>query len=328
MTPPVRAAAPAALRGTSRDSRALDSVREAEARAAGLARALAALDNLDLVGDADYAAAHRSLQESGIDVTRVRDAILKLGLTKDKALPLLAAFGPLLNAPVLVDLTATDAALATLQAGDHDVPIVLLEPLLEALKSDLLLETPSAAALLFLAGAKSRRVRAIVDPQALEEERRDLQRRHKEQMDTAGEAREVAATLSPHTDEYRLALRAQEAVKLHSLEKADAARAELAALDPKITVARKLTTAEALRSIEDAVRYLTAGGEAALAQLANEIADLVAAFDKVEVRLFEIAPLLTQDAMVAHDGARKFILGGGQDRLKHLQSGQASLTTV
>ncbi|MFX7910631.1 hypothetical protein ABTK30_20300, partial [Acinetobacter baumannii] len=73
---------------------------------------LAALDNLDQVGNADYASAHGALEAASVGVGRVLDVILGLSLPKDDALPLLAALGPLLDAPVAVDMDQAEAALS------------------------------------------------------------------------------------------------------------------------------------------------------------------------------------------------------------------------
>ncbi|WP_164058548.1 hypothetical protein, partial [Serratia marcescens] len=82
----------------------------------------------------DYASAHGALEAASVGVGRVLDVILGLSLPKDDALPLLAALGPLLDAPVAVDMDQAEAALSVLQRGDHDVPVLLLDPLVERLK--------------------------------------------------------------------------------------------------------------------------------------------------------------------------------------------------
>lgn len=304
---------------------ALATMRAAEGKAAELDRQLRALDSSHLVGDPAYAAAHEELVAWGIRVTRVRDTVLGLGLPKDRTLPLLASFGPLLDAPVVANLAVADAALLALSAGEHDVPLVLLDPLLAALKSDNVHETPSAASLHFLVGAKSRRVRAIVDPQALEEERADLRKRHAEQTALVASAKAAAQTLNPHTPAYQRALRAQDAVKRDSTAKAAAALAEMKALEPKIAAAQKLTTPEALRNIHDAIKYEAAGGAESAATLAQELEALTADVVNIEEHIRETEPRVTPEAIVAHAGAKKFALAGGRSRLVELRSSSEQL---
>jgi hypothetical protein len=305
--------------------RALEEERLARQRAADRSREIAALDDLALVGDSDYAEAHDALKDAGIPAKRVRDAILELTLAKEKALPLLAAFGPILNAPVLPDLAAADKALVTLQAGGHEVPLVLSQALDEALRAGLLSETATAASVLFLAGPKSRRIRAIVDPQALEEERKELQVQRDAHLQTAAEAKELAGTLSPHTDHYTMALKAVEAVRHDSTNKAEAASKELADLEAKLIQVKKLTTPEALKYLAEAVDFVRMGGEDALTAVMATVKAHAEELERIATRLREIEPFLTHEAIVAHAGARKFALAGGHRKLQELQAAHAKL---
>ncbi|PZQ31858.1 MAG: hypothetical protein DI562_04650 [Stenotrophomonas acidaminiphila] len=290
-----------------------------------LDRELSALDNLDLVGDPDYAAAHEVLQNAGTHVTRVRDEILNLNLSKEAALPLLAAFGSLVDAPVAADMNAAEIALSLLQAGGHDVPLLLLGPLVNALKSGANLETPTAASLLFLAGHKSRRMRAIIDPQALDEERQDLLGKRDLAEAHAVDARDKVAKNSPDTDHYRLALRAQDAVKQDSVDKVKEAREAINAIDVRIAAAKPLMSPEALSFLEKARKFIGAGGHGALATLSAEAGVVAGEITAIESRLAKLAPLLTDEAILAHDGARIFIQGGGHETLQSLSEQQAML---
>ncbi|MFN3628908.1 MAG: hypothetical protein ACK4XK_02435, partial [Casimicrobiaceae bacterium] len=304
---------------------ALEKARVAREAVRNLDLELAALDNLDEVGNADYAAAHDALTDAGLDLTRAQHVILGLQLSKDETLPLLAALAPLLDAPVAVDIDRAEAALAVLQQGGHDVPVLLLDPLVALLKQGPDHDSSTTSSLGVFAGAKSRRMRAIVDPQALVEERAAVSGRRDERQALVEEAMAQAELLTPHTDGYRQALSAQDAVVQGSAAKVNAAQAELSALEPRIAAAERLVTPEAIALLRDAKAFVEAGGTEALSTLSLEVEDLSGQLVRVDDRLAEIAPLVTQEAFVAHDGARKFVMGGGHKTFQELKEKRASV---
>jgi hypothetical protein len=306
-------------------SAALDKSRAAGERIKGLDLELAALNDLEQVGNVDFATAHNSLKAAGLHVSRVLDVILGLELPKDDALPLLAALGPLLDAPVASEMTQAETALNVLQHGDHDVPLFLLEPLVAQLKRGPDQNNSTTATLGFFAGVKSRRMRAILDPQALAEEREALAQKRQEEQERHDAAMSEAELHTPHTDAYRQALHAQDAVKRGSLERAKAAHAENVALEKRLDAAKRLITAEALSLLQDAKKFVEAGGDDALGALGMEIDELTAELATLDERLAAIAGLLTQQAIVAHDGARRFVQGGGHQTFRELKDKRVSL---
>lgn len=304
---------------------ALERARQARELFEELDLELAALNNLDQVGNADYAFAHGSLDAAGVSVSRVLEVVLGLNLSKDETLPLLAALGPLLDAPVAANMDHAEAALAVLQREDHDVPLLLLDPLVERLKLGPSQHTATSASLGFFVGAKSRRMRAIVDPQALAEEREALAQKLREQEGHQQAAMEAADSLTPHTDAYRQALRAQDAQKRGSVAKAGAAQVELAASDAALDAAKRLVSAEALTLLQDARKFVEAGGDEALAAVDLDIEEFAEELIKLEERLTEIAPLVTPQAIVAHDGACRYVLAGGHETFGSLSDKRLSL---
>jgi hypothetical protein len=214
-------------------------------------------------------------------------------------------------------------------AGDrHNVPVVLREPLLQALRGGAAAETVSGGVVAFLAGVRTRRVRAIVDPQALEEEKSDLREQLRLQEQLRDGALQNAAHHGPHTEDYALALRAQEAVRLSSVAKAVEADAQMKDLAPRLAHARKLTTSQALRDLADAVEYLKQGGAASLTALGAEVDALTKEIEQLDARVAELEALTTQEAVVAHDGASKLARGGGAPRIAVLQDDVSRLTTA
>lgn len=301
-----------------RERAALEAVADIE-------RDVSALDNLDLVGNADYAAVHEALAQAGIHASRIRDVILDLGRSRETVLPRLAAFGPLLDAPVVADMDAAETALEVLQAGGHDVPLLLRGPLVETLERGADHDTPTAAALQFLVGPKSRRLRALLDPQALAEEREALLRQRDLDATRAENAHALAETYSPNTVDYRRALQAMEAVRQGSVEAAQAAQKELTAIEVDIATVKLRVSPQALSVLANATKFIEAGGDDALVALATAVEAITDEIALLDDRLTAMAPLLTPEAIVAHGDARRFAQGGGHDVLHSLKEQQAVL---
>lgn len=299
---------------------AQQQAQEAADRCAVLQRELAALDDLSLVDDAVYANAHSILADAGVSFIRLRDFILENELDNTRSLSLLTAFGPLLSAPVLCDLVVAESAMQTLQAAGHEVPLLLREPLLIALHGDGVAETTSGAAVMFMAGARTRRVRAILDPQALEEEKCDIGEQLVHQTQAREQALRLVAKHEPHSEDYRRAIRAQEAVQSASVAKVQAAKLQLQKLVPQIERAQELTTGEALRSLAGAIEFHQLGADAAFESLTAEIETLSASIEVMDADIAVLEERTAQEAVVAHDGAVRLARGGGIARITALET--------
>ncbi len=280
---------------------------------------LASLEDLAIVGDVNFAAALEAFDKSRISYVRLQDFILECEADPDRRLSLLTAFGAVLSAPVVDTLELAESAMLALQDLQLEVPILLSAPLLAAFGEGQLADTDSGSAVAFFAGVRTRRIRAIVDPQALEEEKQDVRNQIETQegLEAAGAA--DALEFGPHSGVYRLATQAHEAVLQNSVAKALEADKQIRDLEPKIQHARNLSTRQALRSIADAIAFADAGGQAAVGKLATEVAALDASIEDMDARGVQLELLTTQEAVVAHDGAAKYVRGGGTNRLEELQ---------
>lgn len=321
--------APAAWIDTT-DAERLGAERRAQQaaeRIEELLREIASLEDLSLVDDADYANALNILEQAGVAHKRLRDVVLQVEPDKDRCVSVLAAFGSMLSAPVVADLDSAELAMKLLAEQRHHVPVVLHEPLLRALQGDAVTETVNGSAVAFLAGIRTRRVRAIVDPKALEEEKVDL----REQLQSQEQARDLAvkdaARHGVRTDDYLRALRAQDAVRLGSVTKAAEASATLKALEPKLGRARQLTAPEVLRDLADASEYQRLGGVALLATLADEVKALAAEIEQLDKKTTELEALTTQEAIIVHDAACRFARAGGVARVEALAADVERMST-
>lgn len=289
-------------------------------RSKALSLDLASLENLAVVSDVNFAAALEALDKNRISYVRMQDFILQCEADPARRLSLLTAFGALLSAPVVATLELAEAAMLALKDLQLEVPILLSTPLLAAFLEGKLTDTQSGTAVAFFAGIRTRRVRAIVDPQALEEEKQDVRIQIAAQEDLEAVAAADVLEFGPHSDAYRLATWAKEALLKESVAKSLEAEQQMRDLEPKIAHARDLNTRQALRSIVDAIAFADAGGQAAIDKLEGEVAVLNAAIKQIEERVEQLELLTTQEAVVAHDGAAKYVRGGGTARLTVLHS--------
>ncbi|MFX8098691.1 hypothetical protein ABTK82_20345, partial [Acinetobacter baumannii] len=81
---------------------------------------------------------------------------------------------------------------------------------------------------------------------------------------------------------------------------------------------KRLVSTEALALLQDARKFVQAGGDEALAAVTLDIEELAGQLVKLEERVAEITPLITREAIVAHDGARRFVLAGGHETFQAL----------
>ncbi len=276
----------------------------------------------------NFAAALEALDNKRISYVRIQDYILECEADPVRRLSLLTAFGAVLSAPVVESLELAESAMLALKDLQLEVPILLSTPLLATFREGNLADTNSGAAVAFFAGIRTRRVRAIVDPQALEEEKQDVRNQITEQDDLEAAAAADALEFSPHSDAYRLATQAKEALLQKSVAKSLDAEQQMRDLEPKTARARDLCTRQALRSIADAIAFADAGGQAAIDKLEDEVAVFDASIEGVDERVVQLELLTTQEAVVAQDGAAKYVRGGGTIRLTVLQSETQRLQTL
>lgn len=283
-----------------------------------LQREIAALDDLTLMDDTEYAEALDTLTTAGISFVRLRDFIFENEPHKERALSLLSAFAPLLSAPVLADLAVVELAMQALQSKGHEIPLLLRDPLLAELHSNTVIETTSGAAVAFLAGVQTRRVRALLDPQALEEEKCDLNNQLLYQESLREQALAQANMHSPHTDDYRQVVLAQDAQRLDSVAKSRSAQEQLLALVSHLDRANALTTDEALQSLAGAEEFQRLGGKLALNKLTEDILVLSESIASIDQSIVTLEQRTTSEALLAHDGAVKFARSGGITRMAEL----------
>ena len=308
-----------------RRHRASNAVSTAVGEASRLQRSLDALDDLRLVDDEHIERVHAALTRAGIPFERLRDVILAHQPDKSKQIQQLAAFGAFVGAPVLSNMSEVEAAFGALAHVELQIPLILREPLLAALR-EAAHDVADAGAVAFMVGPTTRRIRAMVDPTALAEEKAHLAQKIKEQQAIRSEAESTVAKFSPATDGYRRALKARDAEQRNSLTRARQSRDELDELGRLLTAADALCTSEALGALADSRKFISKGGNNAVVELDKGLTALRASVAAIETELARLVPLTTPEAVLAHAGAVAFTRAGGETRMAEVAQAVDQLT--
>ncbi|WP_043532402.1 hypothetical protein [Litchfieldella xinjiangensis] len=258
------------------------------------------------------AEAHALLDEAAIDFVPLHVALSGADGAEDKRREWLSQAAGQLFAPVVEgEASARDAAERLIERG-LGVPVIEAGRLAQSLANG---HSPLGA----VQGVETLAVKAALDPQFLHALREETQNRLAIDRTRRGALNEELARLDPHGERFALARRAQEAVE----EKVDASLEALALkLDDLANRRERLAprmTEAALACIDDFQRYLLEGGDRALEDAAETLAD-------AELQLAELTP---QVARLGHDldehgatwlAAEKFADAGGVERLATLAS--------
>ena len=293
--------------------------RQAQSEKRRLQGELATLEREAVVDDAAYLSALSVLSAARVPFSRVREEVLAATQDKARALSLLSAMSSVLSAPVVEDAKAAEAAVAALHNGGLNVPVFLRPALREFLNSAETVDTKSGAVAGLVAGLRTRRVRALLDPEALEQEKAQL--RQDIERDGNRESAALADVLvhGTQSDAYTLALKAKEAAHQHSQVKARTAQAETERLQPLLLAAEKLVTEDALSSLRDTRQYLRLGGDEALRVVEADISRMKLECDGLKEALSALEAKTTREALLSIENAVKFHRSGGASRLRFVQ---------
>lgn len=273
-------------------------------------KATATIDGLEHARDV------KELAARGIDVQRASGVVLESTPDKDAALLGLSALSGLLGAPV-VAMADLDSALLALQRSNSQGVVLVKERLQEALAQESLPEALKGGSLLgFVAGVRTRRVQALVDPAALQSEIEALQNELEETQVKAESLEQEAEDLAPLGDAYLLAVQARDAQNLRSAAKAQAAEAELALLQDALPGIQRKAAADALASLSSARAFAEAGGELELSSRTSQATELEIEHSAAAEKLALHQPKTTALARAAFAAARGFALKGGAQALQ------------
>ncbi|EPC03602.1 hypothetical protein L861_18885 [Litchfieldella anticariensis FP35 = DSM 16096] len=280
-------------------------------------RYLESLSGDPLARQVAEAEAHALLDESGIAFVPLHEALTASEGGEERRREWLSQAAGQLFAPVVEsEETARDAAERLIERG-LGVPVIEAGRLSACLTAG---QSPLGA----VQGVETLAVKAALDPQYLNALREETQRRLAIDRERRAALDEEIARLDPHGERFALARRAHAAleedveVALEALEQnktdLDAHRERLA---PRMTE-------QALKVIDDFQRYLLEGGDRALEEAAETLAE-------AEIRLAELSPQVAhaEQELETHGAtwlaAEKFADAGGVERLAALEARLAEL---
>jgi hypothetical protein len=270
---------------------------------------IVALDNLSVVDDADFSRAWAVL---GDGPQRLYTLLQAMEGTPERRIGALSALTGLLSAPVFETLEDLSAAAAVLEAQDIGIPLLLKEPLLQAIGAQGEI-SGDLQVMGFFAGRYSRQARILLDPAFAKEQRAKLVSRELELTRLIADLELKLQTVDYRTDEYRMVTLAAEAISKGSeaayadfekdLEQANAALHRLA---PQIKP-------DALACLAAQRSYLQKGGQARQAELEGICADLRGKAEAIKIEFDEAEKRTTEKCLEAFSGAKRYAAHGGDD---------------
>jgi hypothetical protein len=311
----------------SADERRDQAIRDADIlrrQALELSQDIGSLRATAAVDDREHSRALEALAANEIHVERASSVVVTSTRDKDRALRGLSALSGLTSAPV-VKLADMDQALLVLQRAKLHVVVLARERLEQALADESSMSVFDGGAVLgFLAGVRTRRVEALVDPGALQSEIDSLQGELDQAEMRASALEEEAAGLAPLGEAYLLAVNARDAQRQRSPDKSRAAQAELAELEKALPGAQRKAAADALASLSSARAFTAAGGETKLEASDGEATRRKSDYKAATEQLALHQPKTTPQARLAFTAARSFALQGGAPELEAARAAAAT----
>ncbi|SDL80465.1 hypothetical protein SAMN05661010_02610 [Modicisalibacter muralis] len=263
------------------------------------------------------AEAHRLLDEAGITFAPLHDVLTGSEGNDDQRRDWLAQAAGQLFAPVIDGEAAARDAIERLIERGLGVQVIEARRLADCLAAG---QPPLGA----VQGVETLAVKAALDPQYLAALREETQQRLIVDRERRIALDDEIVRIDPHGERFALALRAQAAVEQQVETALDAVAERQAALDTQRERLAPRMTDDALAAIDDFQRYLQEGGDKALEEAAEELAE-------ADIQLAELAPQVAQAERELHThgatwlAAEKFADAGGVERLMALEARLATL---
>lgn len=262
------------------------------------------------------AEAHRLLDDAGIAFAPLHEVLTGAEGNADQRREWLAQAAGQLFAPVIDGEAASRAAERLIECG-LGVPVIEARRLADCLAAG---QPPLGA----VQGVETLAVKAALDPQHLNELREQTQQRLIVDRERRAALDDEIVRIDPHGERFALALRAQAAVEQQVETALDSISERQSALDTQRERLAPRMTDDALAVIDDFQRYLLEGGDKALEEAAEELAE-------AEIQLAELTPKVAEAEreLDAHGAtwlaAEKFADAGGAERLMALEARLATL---
>ena len=274
----------------------------------GAQEEIKALDALSVVDDASFARAWELLGD-GDDPQRLYSVIKGLYLPLQARSAALIALSGLLSAPVFSTIEALQAASSLLERHGVSIPMLLKEPLLQAVQAQE--ESPGELRMLgFIAGRYSRKVRILLEPQYAQSERALLVNKV---ADLTAQAERIKADLLKvdfRSPQYVLAQQADEALRTNSVSRYKAHEAELAQASAALSRLTPQIRNDALDCLRDRRSFLQKGGSERLKCLWDEIEVVKANITVLHKEHVEAERRASPESVIAYLDAIRYVQAG------------------
>ncbi|MGQ7248884.1 hypothetical protein ACUN9Y_16310 [Halomonas sp. V046] len=250
--------------------------------------------------------AQRLLDDDGIAFEPLHRVLADLAVDEQHRRDWLIQAAGQLFAPVVEAGLADQAARRLIDHG-LNVPVLARQRLASCLERG---DSPLGA----IQGTETLAVKAALDPEYLAELRSDTQQRLDAERGRLAELDAEIAHLDPHGEAFIDALAARQAVQDNVEDELDAIATRLEAVEQAREVLAPRLTEQALQTIDDFQRYLMEGGDKALEDAAETLAE-------GELEMAELAPRLAsaRETFEHHAelwlAAESFKAAGGVERL-------------
>lgn len=274
-----------------------------------------ALDRLAVVDDAVFGKAWNLL---GDGPQRLYATLQSMGGTADHRIGALSALTGLLSAPVFDSIDDLAMAAELLEQNDIGIPLLLKEPLLQAIGSqgDL---SGELRVMNFFAGRYSRQARILLDPDYAKDQRARLVARKADltrQLDALGHELELVDFRSP---EYVMATTAAKAIKSNCAARYAAHEAELKVAQAALHKLEPKIKSDALACLDARKNYLKKGGDARQSALLEECGALRAQITSIEGELSLVEKRASPESINAYLDAQKYAKEGADQALETAQ---------
>lgn len=240
--------------------------REVVARMGATQLEIEALDRLKLVDDAAFGLAWELL---GDGPQRLYALLQGLDQTAERRVGALSALSGLLSAPVFDSSEALEKASVMLEEHDIAIPMLLKEPLLQAIQSQG--EIRGELRIMgFFAGRYSRQARILLEPEFAKEQRAQLVARLDEMEGRRLKLVELLELVDFRSADYVMAGKAAEAIKYDSVSKYLAYGQELKQAQDALHKLQPQIKKDALECLESRKTFLRKGGDEKQASLWEE----------------------------------------------------------
>ncbi len=270
-----------------------------------------ALDNLSVVDDAAFGRAWAVL---GDKPQRLYAMLQSMDGTAKRRIAALSALTGLLSTPVFDTLEELSAAAELLEQHDIGIPLLLREPLLQAIGTQG--ECIGGLQKLgFFAGRYSRQARVLLDPAFAKEQRELLMSRQAELEARIEDLRLELVAVDFRSEKYRMVTQAKEALKLGVEAKMvkytddlNQATAELRRLAPQIKD-------EALATLDAQRKFLQKGGTPKQFELEIECNNLRQKLIAIQIEHEAAEKRASDESVQAYTFARRYAEQGGDATL-------------